>query len=113
VHTEEVAGRLNTIAKERNISLFRISGAEPFLGKRSAEHVVKVIEMIDGKFIVETNGIMLGYYPEIVEMLKNLDACIRVTIKGRDEISFERITAPKKSFLIFNSKLLRHLAKLV
>ncbi len=56
---EEVAERLLKIARSKNCNLFRISGAEPILGKASAKHVAEVIAYTDGEFILETNGLML------------------------------------------------------
>lgn len=89
---EEATGNLAGISRKKNISLFRISGAEPVLGRKSMEHLVGVIESLDSEFIIETNGVMLGYMPGLADLLKGLDVAVRVTIKGYDERSFENIT---------------------
>ncbi|MFX1521595.1 MAG: radical SAM protein [Promethearchaeota archaeon] len=94
---EAVAKNLVKISRKKNVNLFRISGAEPILGKKSIEHLVKVIELIDSEigdseFILETNGLMLGYEIELANMLKGLNIAVRITVKGWDEESFEKIT---------------------
>ena len=89
---DEVAKTLIRISRKKNVNLFRISGAEPILGKKSMDHLVKVIEGVDSEFILETNGLMLGYIPVIAEALKGLDVAVRITVKGWDERSFEMIT---------------------
>lgn len=89
---DEVAEKLLKIASKKGIDLFRISGAEPVLGRRSMDHLVKIIERIDSKFVLETNGLILGYMPDLADELLGLDVSVRVAVKGWDEESFERIT---------------------
>ena len=60
----------------------RISCAEPILGKELAKHVADVIAYIDGKFILETNGLMFEYSPELVDLFEGLNVVVKVTIKG-------------------------------
>jgi len=96
---EGVAEKLLQIAQRKGVNLFRISGAEPVLGQNSMDHLVMVIEEIGSSFILETNGIMLGYMPKLADQLKSLDVSVRVAIKGWNELSFERITgADGKAF---------------
>lgn len=108
---EEVAERLRKIASRKHAELFRISGAEPILGTKSAEHVARVVKLTKGEFILETNGIILGYYPEIAKMLRGLPVAVRVTIKGWDEESFERITGAKGEFFKYQLRALEILRK--
>jgi len=88
----EVADELLKISRKKKADLFRVSGAEPILGRRSMGHLVDVIKRVDSPFILETNGLLLGRMPDLAEMLKGLDITVRVAIKGWDEKSFERIT---------------------
>lgn len=92
---EEVADKLDKLAKKHHVRQVRISGAEPFLGERSADHLIKVISLLkDVRVIVETNGILLGAIPGIVAKLalcRNLDH-VRITIKGHDSTMFELAT---------------------
>lgn len=79
----EVAGKLLGLSKKHDCDQFRISGAEPILGKVSAQHLAKVIRQVDGHFIVETNGMMLGFDPTLVEILKPLPRIhVRLCIKA-------------------------------
>ena len=89
---EKVAEKLLKISSKKGISLFRISGAEPVLGRRSMEHLVEIVKLIDSRFVLETNGLILGHMPELADMLRGLDISVRVAVKGWDERSFERIT---------------------
>jgi len=52
----EVADKLMELAENHDCHQFRISGAEPILGKASAVHLADVIKRLDGNFIIETNG---------------------------------------------------------
>ena len=91
----EVAGKLLGLAKKNDCHKFRISGAEPILGRASALHLAEVIKLTDGHFIVETNGIMLGYDPSLIDLLKSLDCRVRLCVKAHQGIDFERITGAK------------------
>jgi len=103
---EQVSDELTRIARERGCYTFRISGAEPILGRKSMKHIVEVIELVDSKFILETNGLMLGYMPELADELIGLNVAVRVTIKGWDEESFERITGARREFFKYQLKAL-------
>jgi uncharacterized Fe-S cluster-containing radical SAM superfamily protein len=106
---EEVAERLLEISKKRKCDLFRISGAEPILGRRSAEHVRRVVELVNGTFILETNGLMFGFDPSLVDLFVNLNVLIRVSVKGWDEESFEKITGASGEYFRYQLKALEHL----
>ncbi len=72
---------------------FRISGAEPILGTASAVHLVDVIKRLEGNFIIETNGVMLGADTSLVEILRPLpDIHVRLCIKAYSGSNFEKIT---------------------
>ena len=108
---KEVAERLLKIARAKNCYLFRISGAEPVLGKESAKHIAEVIAYTGGEFILETNGLMFGYSPELVDLFKGLNVMVRVTIKGWDEKSFEKITGARGEYFHYQLKALEALAE--
>ena len=58
---EEVAHRLIINARRKRVSKLRISGGEPMLCR---DHLLSVLDLLEGKgfaFILETNGIPLGY----------------------------------------------------
>ena len=108
---EEVAEKLVRISRKKNVNLFRISGAESVLGKKSMEHLVRVIELVGSEFILETNGVILGYVPELADLLKDLDVAVRITIKGWDERSYEMITGAEGKYFRYQIAALGGLIK--
>ena len=116
--SEEVARKMIKIAENKNCTKFRISGAEPVLGKKSLGHLVNVIEIVSKRFkrldfILETNGLIFGYYPELIKMLfpfRNF-LFVRISVKGWDEKSFERISGAKKEFFNYQLIALKNLLK--
>jgi len=91
----EVAGKLLGLAERNDCDQFRVSGSEPILGRVSALHLAEVIKLTGGHFIIETNGIMLGYDPSLIDLLKPLDCHVRLCIKAHNGLDFERITGAK------------------
>jgi uncharacterized Fe-S cluster-containing radical SAM superfamily protein len=92
----DVVERLTSIAHRKSIRLFRMSGAEPVLGTTSFDHLLQVVAA--GRFIIETNGLILGARPDLVERLGGLDVAVRISIKGWDGPSFERISGAQREF---------------
>lgn len=89
----EVAGKLLELAERHDCCQFRLSGAEPILGRASTLHLVEVIKDVGGSFIIETNGVMLGADPTLVEILKPLrNIHVRLCIKAHHGLDFEKIT---------------------
>ena len=105
--SEEVKKKLKDIADKKGLSLFRISGAEPILGHRSFEHLLRLLDI--GKFVIETNGLILGYYPELIDKLVGKDVYVRISIKGWDEKSFERISGARAEYFIYPIRALKEL----
>src|SRR5512136_2743237 len=64
--SEEVADTLQSIAEKKGYHQVRISGGEPTIGKH---HLIGILETIKPTylFILETNGILLGYDKKYVE----------------------------------------------
>jgi uncharacterized Fe-S cluster-containing radical SAM superfamily protein len=94
----EVASKLLELSEKRRCSQFRVSGAEPILGRSSALHLAEVIRLVDGNFIIETNGVMLGADPTLIEILEPLSHIhVRLCVKADCETDFERITGAKAS----------------
>ncbi len=113
--SEDVANRLVKLAERNGRFLFRISGAEPVLGERSAEHVVSIIENVEetvsnARFILETNGIMIGYNDKIVSMLSSSrNLMVRVSVKGWDDESFNKVTGARGEFFHLQLEAIRKL----
>ena len=96
---DEVAGRLIANARKRQVSKLRISGGEPTLGK---EHLLSVLDCVDGRgftFILETNGIPLGYDPDYAQALaKYRDVHVRVSLKAGSAAGFEVRTGARGEY---------------
>ncbi len=112
---EEVARRLLAICGKRGFNKVRLSGAEPILGRKSFEHILKVIEVISAEnpfldFILETNGFILGAHPDFADELSRFRRLfVRISVKGWDERSFEKISGACGRFFEFPIRALKAL----
>ncbi len=89
---QQVAGKLTTIAYKKGFRQVRISGNEPTIAR---DHLIRVLEQIpeDILFILETNGILIGYdatYALDLSRFENL--YVRVSMKGASKAEFTRLT---------------------
>ncbi len=105
----EVSGKLLAIARKRGFDRVRMSGNEPTI---SREHLLKVLESIppDMLFILETNGILIGYdktYAEDLARFKNL--YVRVSLKGTTEGEFSRLTGAEAGGFMLQLKAVENL----
>jgi len=81
---EEVVAKL----KKLNASLYRISSGEPTIGRT---HLIRVLELLDGPFLLETNGVLLDRdYCSLLSSFRNLH--VRLSFKGVDEKTFRSTT---------------------
>ena len=104
---EAVADNLLNIVKRKGFKYVRVTGCEPILGVRSLEHLVKVIDKTlktkkDLTFILETNGLLLGFYPDFIGRLAIPRLSIRVALKGWDPDSFQKITGAEKDYFAYS-----------
>lgn len=102
---EYVAARLKAMSREHKGSdrafYMRTGGCEPILGEASLEHFVKILELCDcDRFLLETNGIMLGYHPEFFELLEPFkkQLWVRVCAKADNPKTFQLITCAKSEY---------------
>jgi len=114
---ENVADHLLGIARRRNFPLFRVTGAEPILGETSFSHLIKVIKIIlntepRASFVLETNGLMLGYKKEFAQKLRFSRLSVRIAVKGVNPESFEKITGAGKEFFHYPLQALSILEEL-
>ncbi|HQJ23174.1 MAG TPA: radical SAM protein [Rectinema sp.] len=108
----EVAGKLLELSEKKRCSKFRISGAEPILGKASALHLADVISLVDGSFVIETNGVMLGADSTLIEILRPLPHIhVRLCVKAHDGADFEKITGAKAEGFSYQLKAAEALRK--
>lgn len=114
----EVALRLLGISRRKNFQYLRLTGAEPILGEISFSHFLEVLEFVFSKrqdltFILETNGLILGYQKKLCLKLKGFkNLSLRIAIKAWDEESFTKITGAEKEFFIYPILALKHLREL-
>jgi uncharacterized Fe-S cluster-containing radical SAM superfamily protein len=94
---QEVFDELKTIAKQRNLDLIRTSDGEPTIGKT---HLIELLELVEHsnfrKFILETNGILLGHDKEYAKSLSKFQKLsVRVSLKAGTPEDFTRKTGAK------------------
>jgi len=103
----EVARILLDIARKKGFRQVRISGAEPILGRESFPHLLEILETIrkeapGTRFILETNGFMLGYDKDLAQELARFHPLlIRVSLKALEPEKFERITGAQGQFYFY------------
>ncbi len=95
--SEEAYLKLKAIAELHRFTRLRLSGGEPTIGK---EHLLGLLEAVeaDGRFtfILETNGILIGYDPGYARSLARYASVhVRVSVKACSPDLFTRITAAK------------------
>ena len=114
----QVGKRLLGIARRKNFQYIRLTGAEPILGKVSFIHFIQILDSVlsqktDLIFILETNGLILGFQKELAFNLRGFrNLSIRIAIKAWDEESFTQITGADKEFFIYPLLALKNLREL-
>jgi len=112
-----VARKLLDISRRKGLNKVRLSGAEPILGERSFEHFRQVLEEVSSinpwlDFVLETNGLLFGYHPPFAAALSGFKRLqVRVSLKGWDEQSFERISGAQRMFFELPLRGLRSLLR--
>jgi uncharacterized Fe-S cluster-containing radical SAM superfamily protein len=107
----EVISKLRMEANRTGIQCFRVSGAEPILGERSVSHLAEVLSAFPGQFIVETNGIMLGFKPDFIRLLLLHHPYIRLTIKADSPERFQELTGAQGAAFQYQINALNELRK--
>ena len=109
---DDVAGKIRLLIKETNVRQIRISGGEPTIGR---DHLFKLLNVLQNKrirFILETNGILLGEdetYAEELALYPFVHA--RVSLKGCTEEEFNRLTGADPKGFQLQLAALRNLVK--
>jgi uncharacterized Fe-S cluster-containing radical SAM superfamily protein len=65
----DVATKVKALQLKHGVDQFRISGREPILGEASAKHLGEVIRLCKSKVVVETNVILLGRDPSLLDSI--------------------------------------------
>lgn len=90
--SKEVAHELKMIAKKKGYHQLRVSGGEPTIGKH---HLLSLLDHVGSEhvFILETNGILLGYDESYVKDLSHFENLhVRVCLKGCNKKEFQMFT---------------------
>ena len=90
---EQILNSLRACAEKFGYEQLRVSGNEPTLSK---DHLLKLLELVDQtryRFILETNGILIGHDPEYARRLLAFKCVhVRVSIKGTNLQEFSSLT---------------------
>lgn len=107
---EHVFNKLDVCARKFGYGQLRVSGNEPTIGR---QHLLKLLELVDQteySFILETNGILLGYDRAYAAQLSKFDCVhVRVSIKGADECEFSKLTGAAPEGFKLQLRALRNL----
>ena len=107
---EQVFRELDAIARKRRYSQLRVSGNEPTIGKQHLLKLLEFIEQTDYRFILETNGILLGHDLTYARDLAGFKrAHVRVSLKGCDPEQFALLTGAKPEAFKLQLDALRNL----
>lgn len=107
---QQVFEKLDAIASKRGFSQLRVSGNEPTIGR---QHLLKLLGLAEStryRFILETNGILLGAdagYARALAEFKNLH--VRVSLKGCDAEQFSLLAGAKPEAFELQLAALRNL----
>ncbi len=105
-----VYNKLVEIASRRGYRYLRLSGGEPTL---SMNHLLQLLELLDNTdyiFILETNGLLIGYDKVFAERLaRHRSLVVRVSFKGTSTEEFEALTGASKEFYDYQFKALENL----
>jgi uncharacterized Fe-S cluster-containing radical SAM superfamily protein len=104
-----VVRTLTSIARKRGFKQVRISGNEPTLHR---SHLLRVLELIPKEihFILETNGILIGYDSSYAKDLSRFPYLYaRVSLKGASPENFSQLTQAKPEGFDLQLKALENL----
>lgn len=108
---EEAFEELSRAADKHKVSKFRVSGAEPTLGR---EHLLALLDLVEDSkyklFILETNGILFGVDKGYAERVSRYEKVhVRVSLKAGTPEAFERKTGAKRDAFESPFKAIEHL----
>jgi len=105
---EQAAKKIVDMCAKEDQWYCRMSGCEPILGEQSARYFKALMDACDDyaiekyeecpNWILETNGIVLGYTPQLLEVLTGNYMTIRISFKGHNEEVFQAVTGAKGEY---------------
>lgn len=108
---EEVVRHLTSLSRKKGFDQVRISGNEPTLHR---SHLLNVLDLIseDIRFILETNGILIGHDPSYAKELSRFpNLQVRVSVKGACAEDFTRLTTASPEGFSYQLRALEHLLR--
>lgn len=106
----DVFKNLTSIASSRGYRLVRLSGGEPTLARRHLMELLKHLSETKFTFILETNGILIGYDESYAKELSRFNnVVVRVSFKGTNPEEFELLTGGDRSFYRYQFGALENL----
>jgi uncharacterized Fe-S cluster-containing radical SAM superfamily protein len=104
---------LVNLSKKKGLTQLRVSGGEPTIGR---PHLLELLHCLRGhqfKFILETNGILLGADEEYAKDLSEFRDFIhvRVSLKGCNEEDFADLTGARHEGFQLQLKALQNLVR--
>lgn len=106
----QVFEKLIDIASSKGYKYLRLSGGEPTISWSHLMEVLKLIEETRYMFILETNGILIGYSDRYAKDLANLNnIVVRVSFKGTSAEEFHMLTGAEPQFYELQFKALENL----
>jgi len=107
---EQIFDITTSSAKKRGIRQLRITGNEPTIGRQHLLGVLELVDKTDFKFILETNGILIGHDPSYAEqLLKFHNVHVRVSFKAASPEEFARLTNADPDAFNLQLKALKNL----
>lgn len=113
LNPEEVVKELLWIADINHLNIIRLSGGEPTISKN---HLIEILDILKQrqfgdtgkKFILETNGILIGEDPSYAKDLKKYRDFlhVRISLKGATPDKFAINTGASPEFFEFQKKAL-------
>jgi len=109
---QEAARKLLRIAVSKRLAQVRLSGGEPTIGR---PHLLSLLSEIDEekrfRFILETNGILLGADPSYCKDLARFRCLhVRVSFKGSSESDFAELTGARGEAFTLQVDALKNLS---
>lgn len=109
---ESALERLLNIARKNKYKYLRLSGGEPTIGFSHLQKLLELHEATDHPltFILETNGLLLGKYPEYSKAIAQYSKlAVRVSFKGCSQEEFETLTGAMGTFYEYQYAALENL----
>jgi uncharacterized Fe-S cluster-containing radical SAM superfamily protein len=107
---EEAFKRLVNIADARGYGLVRLSGGEPSLSRKHVLRLLELFEKTRFKFVLETNGLLVGSDASYAEELAQYRCLIvRVSLKGTCGDEFHALTLANPNFFSYQLNALKNL----